>query len=196
MCTAGWCKCARGSCCGVAGAHRSKESESPPVPDANIRRPRRPDPQRGGHWSRPRTVYPSFEAPCQTVRRPTHPGSKSRLSKDRGYPWAAERPPLSRPRSGPPHGRGAALLVSWQRSGPPRSRSATCYTLAFRWSGKTHFVRSHMIWSHGVSSHCGGDLWPQYGATATATATATASPRGECARSAPGREECARSAPG
>ena len=56
------------------------------------------------------------------------PDRKSRLSKDRGYPWAAERPPLSRPRSGlvmaaerpslprprsgpPCHGRGAALLA-------------------------------------------------------------------------------------
>ena len=57
-------------------------------------------------------------------------------------------------------------LATWRdahaTAGHPH-QLATCCTLAFRWSGKTHFVRSHMIWSHGVSSHCGGDLWPQYG---------------------------------
>ena len=63
MCTAGWCKCARGSCCGVAGAHRSKVRLW-----AHARRGRRetldvPALKKGAIGQGCRTFYPSFEAP-------------------------------------------------------------------------------------------------------------------------------------
>ena len=66
MCTAGWCK---GSCCGVAGAHRSKVRLW-----AHARRGRRetldvPALKKGAIGLGCRTFYPSFEAPCVSGTR-------------------------------------------------------------------------------------------------------------------------------